>query len=690
MAHNRRVFWIVISFLILLLYSAMSVARDESGRLEQSFKNADIEKVIEAVAQVTGKNFIIDPRVKGKVTLIAPNSMPVEDLHETLLTLLRVHGYVAIESDNATRIIPADVARDQLNKAENSQYKQDWITQVLQVENVPAAKLVAVLRPLVAREGHLVALPESNRLVATDTKANLDRIQRLIQRLDVPAQGDYEVVHLTHASAEELVRTLQKLTSDNVGQGVKLQFDQRTNRIIMAGAEAQRFKLRALIADLDTPTSSKGSVDVVYLRYAKAENLAPVLQKIAMNRSLLSEQSGEKSPGQKTDSETGAGAQQLNTLDKQMLKERINIEPDSRTNALVISAPPQILKSLKKVIKELDIRRAQVLIEAILVEISESKQAELGVEWVANGSNGVGLIDFSGTLPAILSGAVTGNASQVASALGQGSGVTSAVGQISTDSRGWGALIRALNSDTGSNVLSTPTLLTLDNEEAEIIVGKEVPFQTGSYATDNAGATNPFTTVERQEVGLKLKIKPQINEGSEVFLEIDQEVSSVLPADGAVDLQTSKRRIKTNIIVGDQNMVVLGGLLDERETQVANKVPLFGDIPGLGQLFRSDQNQREKVNLMIFLRAVIIKDGTESDYYSRQKYYGIRQEQTNMLEQNPGLLKGQGHRPRMPELKKWEEATKPTAPDANESVPRAIKDQADSIEYESEYEQLGL
>ncbi len=285
------------------------------------------------------------------------------------------------------------------------------------------------------------------------------------------------------------------------------------------------------------------------------------------------------------------------------MEERISIEADERTNSVIISAPPPIVTALKGVVKELDIRRAQVLIEAILVEVTESKQAELGVDWVANGPNGVGLINFSGTIPSLVANA--GNPAAQASAIGIGA--TAAMGEISADNQGWGALIRALNSDNQANVLATPTLLTLDNEEAEIIVGKEVPFQTGSYTTNSSGSSNPFTTVERQEVGLKLKIKPQINEGDEVFLEVDQELSSVLPADGAVDLQTSKRQIKTNIIVGDGKMIVLGGLLDERETEVTAKIPGLGDIPLIGGLFRSKQNKREKVNLMIFLRTVIVK-----------------------------------------------------------------------------------
>lgn len=643
------------AMLILLPQSVLAASQPSAeATLKQNFQNVEITKVIEAIAKITGKNFIIDPRVKGKVTLIAPHPMPATALYETLLSILRVHGYVAVPGETAIRIIPANLARDQIPyiKRQKSD-SEDWVTAVLKVNHVSASKLVAVLRPLVAREGHLVALQDSNSLIVTDSRANLERIKKVINRVDVDQTGGFEVISIEHGSAEDLVKTLKVLLPKNVnGESVKMNFDERSNRLILSGEEQQRMAVRALVAELDVPIKSTGRVQVVYLRYAKAEDLVPVLKKISTNQSLLNSTEVPEGSAKSVDK----GAVKLSSLDSKALKERISIEADERTNAIVISAPPPIVTALKGVIKELDIRRAQVLIEAILVEISESKQAELGVDWVANGPNGVGLIDFSGTIPSIIGNA--GNPAAQVSAIGQGS--SALVGQISTDYKGWGALVRALNSDTGANVLSTPTLLTLDNEEAQIIVGKEVPFQSGSYTTNSSGSTNPFTTVERKEVGLKLKVKPQINEGSEVYLEIDQEVSSVLPADGAVDLQTSKRQIKTNIIVGDGNMVVLGGLLDERETEVTSKVPGLGDLPLIGGLFRSKQNKREKVNLMIFLRTVIVKNNVESDYYSNKKYNLLRRNQDSLLEKDSGML--EGLRPKLPTLQQWKDGDPATPP----------------------------
>lgn len=672
---------------------------DGKVKLSQNFQNVDIRKVIEAVAKLTGKNFIIDSRVKGKVTLIAPEAMSPDALYETLLAILRVHNYAAVEGKSAIRVVPVGSVKDQVPYNDYpARVPSSWVTEVIPVKNMAANKVVAALRPLVAREGYLASLNDnnSNAVIVTDTRANLKRIKQILKRVDINAIGGYEVVPVTHGSAEDMVKTLKNLLPKGVtGETLKMSFDERSNRIILAGSPQQRTEVRALIADLDIPVKSAGRVQVVYLRYAKAKDLVPVLQKISTNRSLLNSVNGAEAGVGGAKATPAKGLSKVAQLDSKDLKERISIEADERTNAIVISAPPSVVGALRDVVKQLDIRRAQVLIEAILVEVSEAKAAELGVEWVANGPNGVGMINFSGTIPAIIGAVSGGTASQAASSISKG--VTTAVGEISADGKGWGALIRALNSDNDSNVLATPSILTLDNEEAEIIVGKEVPFQTGSYTTNTTGASNPFTTVERKEVGLKLKVKPQINEGSEVFLEVDQEVSSVLPADGAVDLQTSKRQIKTNIIVADGNMIVLGGLLDERETEVTSKVPGLGDIPLLGGLFRSKQNKREKVNLMIFLRTVIVKDNTMSEYYSNKKYSQLRSEQRDLLNKDTGML--EGLRPYMPSLQEWKEG-KPASPyvpenskenrKAEQEAKAKAEEAADEAESDYEDDLLGL
>jgi len=637
-----------VSFGLNGVVQAETEYESNNVELNQNFKNVDIKVVIEAVAKLTGRNYIIDQRVKGKVTLIAPKAMSPKSLNETLMSILRVHGYVAIPGENAISIVPANLARDRISyKGENLE-KDSWITEVIEVRNVSASKLVAVLRPLVAREGHLVAMQESNNLIVTDSIKNISRIKKIIRKVDVNTAAGYEILKVRHGSAEEMVKTIKSvMPKPTAGVDLKINFDERSNNIVLSGDSKTRKGIVSLISQLDIPIESAGRVQVVYLRYAKAEDLVPVLQKISTNRSLLNS-ADENSSGVKNGAKPSAKVTQI---DSKTLKDSISIEADERVNAVIISAPPQVLGALKDVIKQLDIRRAQVLIEAILVEVSEDKAAQLGVEWALNGPNGVGMIDFSGTIPALLGAAATGGAGAVNAATTLGKGSSVFVGEHYGDNRGWGALLRALNSDSSSNVLATPSIMTLDNEEAEIIVGREVPFTTGSYTSSTSGGSNPFSTVERKNVGLKLKVKPQINEGDEVFLEIDQEVSDVLPKGDAVDLQTSKRQIKTNVIVGDGNIIVLGGLLTERETDVVSKIPGLGDIPFLGGLFTSKQTKREKVNLMIFLRPVIIRDNKMSNYYARKKYSRIRHAQEQMLETDSGMV--QGLRPHLPSIEQW-------------------------------------
>ncbi len=653
---------IIIKILMILavtiglnsLANAVTSSESEKVMLKQNFQNVDIRVVIEAISKLTGKNYIIDQRVKGKVTLIAPEPMSADSLNEILLSILRVHGYIAIPGEDAISIIPANLARDRIPFNSNKPTAKDnWVTEVIRIKHISAAKLVAVLRPIVAREGHLVALQESNNLIVTDSIKNIGRIKKIVSKVDVNTAEGYELVKVRYGSAEEMVKTIKSIMHKPVsGQAIKINFDERSNNIVLSGDSKIRKGIIALIHKLDVVVESAGRVQVVYLRYAKAEDLVPVLQKISTNRSLLNSVDASN-PSIKPVN----GRNKVTQLDSKTLKDSISIEADERMNAVVISAPPQILTALKGVIKQLDIRRAQVLIEAVFVEISEDKKAQLGIEWAVNGPNGVGMIDFSGTIPALIGAAVspTTNVAGAISSLGQGTSILA--GQFSSDNTGWGALIRALNSDTGSNVLATPSIMTLDNEEAEIVVGREVPFTTGSYTSGNTGGTNPFSTVERKNVGLKLKVKPQINEGNEVFLEIDQEVSDVLPKGDAVDLQTSKRQIKTKVIVGDGNVIVLGGLLTEKETEVISKVPLLGDIPLLGALFTSRQSKREKVNLMVFLRPIIIRDNLMSNYYSRKKYSAIRDYQQQILEKDIGLL--EGLRPRLKPLKQWKKEGKP-------------------------------
>lgn len=679
----------VLSFGLVVSLLIVSSAAYAEGALKQNFKQADINTVIESVAKITGKNFIIDPRVKGKVTFIAPEGMEPDALYDSLLAVLNVYGFVAVPSDDVIKIVPANLARDQIPYRTWSEYDEDWVTEVLSIHHVNAGKLVAVLRPLVAKEGHLVALTESNKLIVSDTVANIKRLKQILKRVDVDVAGAFEVITIKHSSVVDLAKTLKSVVpKSQAGLDVTVAFDERTNRLILSGDELKRMMLRALVADLDVPVEADGGAQVIYLRYAKAADIAGVLQKIAGNRTFQLAEEANSPAAAKPATETTSPIAGVNaaTLDKSSLQERISIEADERMNALIISAPTSVLNSLKRVIKQLDIRRAQVLIEAIFVEIAADKAAELGVEWGINSSGGAGLVNFSGVIPTLV-----GNSGDIlAQSQAVSRGITIGGGDIDSDGYGWGALLRALNSDTESNVLATPSILTLDNEEAEILVGREVPFQTGSYTSTTTSVTNPFSTIERKNVGLKLKVKPQINEGNEVYLEIDQEVSDVLPKGEAVDIQTTKRQIKTRVIVGDGNMVVLGGLIDEKETRVKSKVPGLGDIPGLGNLFSSTEDTRERVNLMVFLRPIIIRNNEMSDYYSQRKYNYMHQEQAQMLQRDDKNLL-EGLRPTLPTLEQWkkDEIGKPAEePKSASQTSKVAEGSNDSLIYESSTDEL--
>ena len=684
-------------FSLMLVMGAFQNALAE-GSLKQNFKQADIKTVIEAVAKITGKNFIIDPRVKGNVTFIAPEGMEPDELYDSLLAVLNVYGYVAVPSDGVVKVVPANLARDQIPYRTWTEYDEEWVTEVVTIHNVNASKLVAVLRPLVAKEGHLVALSESNKLIVSDTVSNIKRIKSILKRVDIDVKGAFEVIQVQHTSAVELAKTLKSvMPKSQAGVNATIGFDARSNRIILSGDELKRMMLRALIAELDVEVDAGGGVQVIYLRYAKATDIAPVLQKIAGNQAIQTIEESTTTtttpPDAPADATTGIPEQVtgLNTsiLNKNELKEKISIEADERMNALIISAPTTVVNGLKTVIKQLDIRRAQVLIEAIFVEIAADKAAELGVEWGLSGTGAAGIVNFSGAIPSLI-----GNADNLlAQSQVIGRGITIGGGDVNSDGTGWGALLRALNTNSYSNILATPSILTLDNEEAEILVGREVPFQTGSYASTTTTVTNPFTTIERKNVGLKLKVKPQINEGNEVYLEIDQEVSDVIDKGQAVDIQTSKRQIKTRVIVGDGNMVVLGGLINEKETRSKSKVPGLGDLPGIGGLFSSSSDTREKVNLMVFLRPVIIRNNEMSDYYSNKKYHHVYEQQDEMLHQSEGQLL-EGLRPRLPTIEQWKnsEPATPFDGDAKQSkaVTQPVKKEESLIHEMSDQELLGF
>jgi general secretion pathway protein D len=582
---------ILINFFLLLFLTSSASA------VTLNLKNAELLTFIETVSQATGKNFIIDPQVQGKVNVISSTEIDNEELYHLFLSVLRVHGYIAVEGDDFTKILP------QSNLKENSSFISSTsndviVTTTIAIANVPANQLIPVLRPIISQYGLLAAYMPSNSIVVTDTQANITRLNKVITELDKEIDEDYEVIALKNTSAEEIAQVIKSLFPDNQATiPLTLAVDKSNNQIIVGGAPAKRLKVRFLVKELDKVQNKEGETSVVYLRYANASEILPILQNIV---TLV-------------DDSTDAASESIKT----------SIQADESTNAIIITASISSTNNIKNVIRLLDIRKAQVLIEAIIVEISSSDTNELGIQWLAKGGSVIGLTNFNGAIPALLS-ATTGDASNIANALNKG--VSFATGSIdSTDNSGFGGILNALAGSGKANILSTPSIVTLDNEEAMIMVGQEVPFITNTEI--KSVGSNPFQNFERKDVGLKLTVKPQINEGDTIKLDIEQEISNILPGSNASDLVTSKRKINTSVMVSNNKILVLGGLMDDTVIDSESKVPWFGDLPILGDAFTYKTKKTEKRNLLIFIRPTILTDQSTADSVSSQKYKYIRAQQ---------------------------------------------------------------
>ncbi len=641
--------------LIASLFAAAGLAGAQTATITPNYKDADIRQIIEAVSDVTGRNFIVDPRVKAQVTMLSSTPMSADAFYETFLSILDVYGFIAVQSGNVVKILPDANAR-QIPGAETyaaaGAAGDDIITQVIEVENIGAAQLVPILRPLIPQYGHLAAHPPSNMLIISDRAANVRRLLNIIRRIDQAGDEDIEVVPLQHATAGDVVRVLTTLAQAQRGEGqpgqIGLVADDRTNSVLISGEKNQRLQLRALIAHLDTPLEDGGNTQVRYLRYANAEELSSKLQ---------SQFSGAGAGPGAPAAGAAAGAN------------AVQIWADELTNALIVTAPPKAMRSIMSVVDKLDIRRDQVLVEAIIVEITADKTAELGVEWAIDGSaddNAIGIQNFpsSGVNLLGLAGAATGNSDAAAGALsGIGTGITLGVGRISDNGTSFVALLRALQGDADTNIISTPTIVTMDNEEASIEVGQEVPFLTGQFTNTGAatGAVNPFQTINRESVGTKLEITPQISEGESIVLKINQEISSIAQgATGAVDLVTQERKIATSVLVENGGILVLGGLIDDTVRESDQRVPILGSIPLLGNLFRSRSTDTVKSNLMVFIRPTILRNPEQTFNATSEKYNYMRRLQLGEGG-NINLMPRQ-QRPTLPPLQNSTPSTPPSVP----------------------------
>jgi len=628
--------------LIAAVLLSVSIALSaQPGEHTLNLKDADIRVFIATVSEITGKSFIIDPRVEGKVNVVSTKPMNAEDVYRTFESVLRVHGFAAIASGNMVKIVPDLVAKQDGDVSSVSSGGPDaLVTRVIELKHVSANEMLPILTQLVPQSGQVSPVAGANALVITDRAGNLARVEAIIRRVDQASDAAIEVIPLQHASASEVARTLSLLGDDKspaavAGTPTRVFADARSNSVLLSGDRAARVRMRTLIGHLDTPLENSDSTNVVYVRYAKAEELIGLLEQTA---ATLTGQSGE------------AGA-----------AKKASIQAHAETNALVITADPAVFRGLAAVIRQLDIPRAQVLIEGVIAELSDEYAREIGVQWQstnlknnADGSIGEGYIggtNFPGQGGA---GGIIGAALNPASVgsglnLGYVGGTITLPGQKDPILQ-IGALVRALGGDGRNNILSNPSVVTLDNQETELSVGQEVPFIQGEFTTNVANPTggdsaagllgNPFRTIERKEVGLKLTVTPRINEGDSVRMDIKLESSSLAPTPaGASDLITNKRTLSNSVLVPDQNMLVLGGLISNETRENVSKVPGLGDIPVLGNLFRYRSSNVLKRNLMIFLKPTILRDRATENAVSNEKYNFIRTQQIQARERTDNLTR---------------------------------------------------
>ncbi|MFQ5547220.1 MAG: type II secretion system secretin GspD [Woeseia sp.] len=631
-----------LAMTVLLCILAVSFA---NAQTTPNFRDADIRKIIEAVSEVTGKTFIMDPRVTGKVTILSKTPLSADAFYEAFLSILQVHGYIAITTGDVVKILPDATARQHPSPlTTEGAGADDVVTRVVQVQNVGAAQLVPILRPLIPQYGHLAAHPGSNMLIISDRAKNVERMISIIRRIDLSSDDEIEVVPLEHASSAEIVRVLTALTqtprADGMSVTTSLVADARTNSVLIGGDKNDRLRLRALIAHLDTPLEDGGSTRVRYLRYADAEELAGKLQTHFTQQATQAAAATGGTPA-----------------------DQVSVWADLQTNAIVVSAPPEMMRSLMQIVDKLDIRRAQVLVEAIIVEILADRVSDLGVTWAVEGSGsntpvgvtnfpaaGTNLINLIGPLQGAGGGTPVDPTGQI------GEGVSIGVGRIVDGGTTFAAILSALEGDATTNIISTPTIVTTDNEEASLNVGQEVPFVTGSFTNTGAtgGVVSPFQTIQREQVGVKLTLTPQINEGDAILLKISQEISSISEsAVGAADLITNERTIDTTVIVEDGGILVLGGLIEDTLIESTQKVPILGSIPLLGALFRNRSIDKAKTNLMVFIRPKILRDGSQAAIATNAKYNYVRDVQ---MQRGTNVPQMRGvDRPVIPPLESFEE-----------------------------------
>lgn len=641
-----------------------------------NFKDSDIQELIKFVADVTGRTVVIDPRVKGRVKVISSKPLNEAELLQLFRTVLEMHDFSVVDVEGVLRIIPLKDARSSPVPVVGSETaEKGYLTQVIQLQNIAAAKILPSIRPLVPQHSHLSAYDPSNAIIITDSAENIARIRELIERLDKSATPITEIVELKYANAADLVQVLQGLekadpNNNNLpNNSLNLTSDKRNNAILITGEDLQRQRMKSLITRLDKPRAQTGNVRVVYLEYAEAKSVAETLTKVMANLSKL-----------------GPGGKQENVV-------AATVEADEDTNALLITASGDDLDSLLDVVARLDIRRAQVLVEAVIAEVGENARKNLGIEWLfldtskgvfgssvrgssrlgGVGEGALGLEGSNNSAEAIgkLAGALVGDPGQLFGVVGQ------------NNDNSFMALINALEDEGHSNILSTPSLLTMDNHEASFVVGQNIPILTGSSATTN-GLSSPFQTIQRQDVGIKLTVTPQVNEGDTILLTVAQEVSNIdTSAPTEQGFVTNQRKIETKVLASNGEIVVLGGLIQDELNNGEIRVPVLGRIPLLGRLFRSENKEKRRTNLMVFLKVSVIRDTEALAGATAEKYEYLRNQQ--LKQRDKGFMRrADKSTPVLPEMSEYNLTMQPAGAGADVIVTPAAKEKASADEAEDE------
>ena len=603
---------------------ARKEVKQEEKRWTLNQQNADIREFIAQVAAITGETFVIDPRIKGgnTVSVISSRPMTRDQIYDIFLEVLNANGYAVIPKGKVRSIIPSTTAKTSSPSFDGRERpaKATMVTRVIDLHSVSSVEVIPIIRPLIAQYGHAAASASGNAVVISDQKDNVDRITKLVRELDQASDNDYEVLPLEHAWVGDVAKIIQETLATNKGQlpsGMQVIADERSNRLVIKGNANKRARVRKLVKTLDQEGIRTSSTRVMFLRHADAKNLADILNEASQNiqdDSPDARNAGNRPRGSRPPSPPNQAANKPKS-GKGGLSGNVFIKADETTNALVMIADPDTLKELESLVRQLDVRRAQVLIEAAIVEVSGNLDETLGLQWGFQGKNKPS--QRGGETSSINPISVVGAPLDYAKM---------SLGQVLLRNSNFGVLVNALSRKSNVNLMSTPSLMTLDNEEAEFVVGKEVSFTTGSYQQNNTDTKNPFNTTERKPVGLTLKVTPHIGDGNTLRLEIEQEQSNILQEASDINSNpvTSQRKIKTVITVDDKETIVLGGILRDIVTHNTDKVPLLGDIPLIGRLFSNKRDVLEKQNLMLFIKPSIVRNSTDAEATTMEKYQTLR------------------------------------------------------------------